>query len=147
MVFFLLEAILCVSHVIFNEKIIFCYLNRVPPNLISAPSTEHTLNSLHGSSPWRRPFGEPPERQKLVHDGCSEPAYDGLYPDCRPSRSTAYTGLHPDGDPSGSLLKDGGSLTLDARSQPIMGYTLMAARAGQPPTRVFTLTATLRRAF
>ena len=50
-----------------------------------------------------------------------------------------------DGDPSGSLLKDGGLLTLDAWSQLIMGYTLMAARAGQLPIRVFTLTLTLRR--
>ena len=33
---------------------------------------------------------------------------------------------------------------LAAWSKRIMGYTLMAARVGQPPTRVFTLTATLR---
>jgi len=56
----------------------------------------------------------------------------------------AYTGLHPDGDSLGSLLKDRGSLTLDAQSQFIMGYTLMVARAGQQPIRVFTLTVTLR---
>ena len=68
----------------------------------------------------------------------------GIYPDGRPSRSMAYTGLHPDGDSLGSLLKDRGSLTLDAQSQFIMGYTLMVARAGQQPIRVFTLTVTLR---
>jgi len=32
---------------------------------------------------------------------------------------------------------------LDARSQPMIGYTLMAALAGQLPIRVFTLTVTL----
>ena len=30
---------------------------------------------------------------------------------------------------------------MDAQSQPIMGYTLMATRAGQPPIWVFILTA------
>ena len=38
MKFFSLEAILCVSHIMFNEKIIFCYLNLFHPILISAPS-------------------------------------------------------------------------------------------------------------
>jgi len=40
--------------------------------------------------------------------------------------------------PSGGVLKDGGSPTLDARSQPIMSYTLMIARAGQQPTHGFS---------
>jgi len=66
-----------------------------------------------------------------------------IYPDGRPSRSTAYAGLQPNDDPSGGLQKDGGLSTLDAQSQPIIGYTLMAARASQQPTQVFTLTATL----
>jgi len=87
-----------------------------------------------------------PERQRLAHDGCSEPAYNGIYPDGHPSRSTAYTGLHPDGDPLGGFLKEGGLPTLDAQSQPIVGYNLMAVRAGQPPIRVFTLTVTPRGA-
>jgi len=52
-------------------------------------------------------------------------------------------GLHSDGDSLGGFMKDGGSLTLDAWSQPIMGYTLIAARAGQPSIWVFTLMATL----
>jgi len=42
-----------------------------------------------------------PERRRLTHVGCSEPVYNGIYPDGRPSRSTAYLGLHPDGDLSG----------------------------------------------
>jgi len=73
---------------------------------------------------------------------CSESAYNGTYSDGHPSESTAYTGFPPDGYPSGSLLK-GGSSTWAAQSQPIMGLTLMATRASQQPTRVFTLTATL----
>jgi len=76
-----------------------------------------------------------PERWRLTHVGCSEPAYNWIYLDGRRSRLTAYTGLHPDGDVSGGLLKDGGSATLDARSQPIMGYSLMAA-----PSRSTTYT-------
>ena len=75
-----------------------------------------------------------------------EPAYNRIYPDGRPSKTSAYMGLHPDSDPSESLLKDGGSPTLDARSQPIMGYTLMAVRAGQHPIHVFILMATFRGA-
>jgi len=47
-------------------------------------------------------------------------------------------------DLSGILLKDGGSPMLDARSQPIMGCTLMIVRAGQQPIRVFTLTVTFQ---
>jgi len=84
------------------------------------------------------------ERWRLACVGCSEPAYNGIYPDGRPNKSTSYTGLHPDGDPSGGFLKDGDSPTLDARSQLIMRYTLMATQAGQPPIRVFTLMITLR---
>jgi len=49
-----------------------------------------------------------------------------VHPDGYPSESTAYMGLQPDDDPSEGLLKDRGSPTLDARSQRIMGYTLMA---------------------
>ena len=100
MEFFSLEVILRVSHITFNENIIFCYLNLFYPTLIFALSIT--------------------------------------------SMSTAYMGLHPDGDPSGGVLKDEGSPTLDARSQPIMGYTLMAAQTGQPPIWVFILTPTLR---
>ena len=48
----------------------------------------------------------------------------------------AYTGFHPDGDLSGSLLKDRDSSTSISRSQPIMGYTLMSARADPRPIRV-----------
>jgi len=55
---------------------------------------------------------EPPKKWELAHIGCSERAYNGIYPDVRSSRPTVYTGLHPDGDPSWSLLKDGGSPTL-----------------------------------
>ena len=62
------------------------------------------------------------------------------------SMTTAYIRLHPDGDHSGSFLKYGGSLMLDTWSQPIMGCTLMAARAGQPLIQVFTLMVTLREA-
>jgi len=40
---FSLEAILCVSHVIFNRKIIFCYLNRILPNSNICP--EHWIQS------------------------------------------------------------------------------------------------------
>jgi len=72
--------------------------------------------------------------------GCSEPAYNGIYPDACLSKSTAYMGLHPDGDPSRGFLKDESSSTLDARSQPIIEYTLMVVRAGQLPIYVFTLT-------
>jgi len=97
-----------------------------------------------------------------------EPAYNGIYPDGRPNRSTAYaglhpdgdpsesllkdpskstayTGLHPDGDPSGSLLKDGGSPMSMPQSQPIMGYAMMAARADPRPIRVFIPMPTPRR--
>jgi len=45
-------------------------------------------------------------------------------------------------DPSGSLLKDGGSPTSIPRSQPIMGYTLMAALADPQLIWVFTMMAT-----
>ena len=86
----------------------------------------------------------PPERWRLAHVGCSEPAYNGIYSNGCPNRSTTYTAFYPDDDPSEGLLKDGGLPTLDAQSQPIMGYTLMAVRAGQPPIWVITLMATLR---
>ena len=56
----------------------------------------------------------------------------------------SYTGLHPDGDPLGILLKDGDSPTSIRRIQPIMGYTMMAARADPQPIRVLTLTVTLQ---
>jgi len=46
MKFFSLEAILCVRHVTFNEKIIFCYLNRVPPNPDIRPE-HHAHSQLH----------------------------------------------------------------------------------------------------
>ena len=85
-----------------------------------------------------------PERRKLAHIGCSEPAYNRIYLDGHPSKSTAYMNLHPHGDPSRGFLKDGGLLMLDACSQLIKGYTLIVARAGQLPIWVFTLTATLR---
>ena len=59
-----------------------------------------------------------------------------IYHDGRPSRSTTYKDLQPDGDPSMAFLKDGGSPILDAWSQPITGYTLVTARAGQTPIRL-----------
>jgi len=62
---------------------------------------------------------------------CSESAYNGIYPNSCPSKSTAYTGPRPDGDHSESHLKDGNSPMSDARSQPTMGLTLMAARVSQ----------------
>ena len=74
----------------------------------------------------------------------SESAYNGIYLDGCLNRSTAYTDLHPDGDYSRSFLKDGDSLMLIPRSQPIMGYILMATRANPRPIRVFTLTMTLQ---
>ena len=70
MKFFSLEAILCASHITFNEKIIFCYLNPFHSALISVSSIARILY------------------------------------------------------------------------RPIMGYILIAIRAGQPPIWVFTLTAT-----
>jgi len=78
------------------------------------------------------------------HIDCLESAYNKTYPDGHRSESIVYTSLHPDGYPSGSLQKDGKSRTLTARSQPIMGPTMMATRASQLPTRVFTLTGTPR---
>jgi len=54
-----------------------------------------------------------------------------------------YIDLYPNSDPLKDLLEDEGSLALDARSHPIMGYILMAARVGQSPIWVFTLTVTL----
>jgi len=69
-----------------------------------------------------------PKRQRLAHSECSEPTYNGIYPDGHPRGPTAYMGLHPDDDPSGSPLKDGELPQPDALSQPIMGYPLMAAR-------------------
>jgi len=75
---------------------------------------------------------------------CSKSAYNGIYPDACLSKSTAYMGLHPDGDPSRGFLKDESSRTLNARSQPIIEYTLMVVRAGQPPIQVFTLTGPSR---
>jgi len=61
------------------------------------------------------PFGGLPERWRHAYVGCSEPAYNRIYPDGCPSMSITYMGLHTDGDPSGGFLKDGGSPTLDAR--------------------------------
>jgi len=80
-----------------------------------------------------------------ARNDCSELAYNGIYLDGLPSKSTAYPDLHLDDDPSESLLKVGGLPTLTVQSQPIMGYTLMATRGDQQPIRVFTLTVTLRR--
>jgi len=51
-------------------------------------------------------------------------AYISSYPDDHPSELTAYTGPYPDSYLLGSLLKDGGSPTLAARSQPVLGPTL-----------------------
>jgi len=85
---------------------------------------------------------ESPKRWRLAHVGCSEPVYNKIFSDGCPSKPTTYTGLHPDGDPSGSLLKDGGSSTLDAQSQSIRGYTLIATLVDQQPIRIFTLMAT-----
>ena len=87
---------------------------------------------------------ESPERWRLARVDPSEPAYNGIYPNGRPSRSTVYTSFNPDGDPLESLLKDGGSPASILKSQPIIGYTLMALRANPWPIRVFTLTVTLQ---
>jgi len=44
------------------------------------------------------PLREPLERWRLTRVDLSEPAYNGIYPDGHPSRSTAYRGpLHRDG--------------------------------------------------
>jgi len=59
-------------------------------------------------------FQGAPERWRLAYVGCM--AYNGIYPNGCPSRSTTYMGLHHDGDTSGDLLKDRGSPMLDARS-------------------------------
>jgi len=45
-------------------------------------------------------------------------AYNGIYTAGHLSESIAYTRLHPDDDPSGSLMTDGDSPTLTARSKP-----------------------------
>jgi len=45
----------------------------------------------------------PPERWRLAHVGCFEPAYNEIYPDGYLSKSTAYTGLYPNDDSLGSL--------------------------------------------
>ena len=72
----------------------------------------YTLMAARADQPPIRVFTltvthrEPPERRRFAHVDLSETAYNGIYPDGRPSRSTAYMGFHPNGDPSGSLLKD-----------------------------------------
>jgi len=62
------------------------------------------------------------------------------------SESTAYIGFYPDSYPSGSPLKDGGSPTMTARSQPKQVFTLTAARVSQQPISGPTLTAIPRGA-
>ena len=89
----------CVSHVTFNQKIIFCYLDSVSPK----PNTCFEQNAKSplaymGLHPDGDPSGLRP-RWMLVHIGCLEPTYNGIYPDGCLSRTTAYTGLYPDGDP------------------------------------------------
>ena len=54
------------------------------------------------------------------------PEHDKLF-------SSLY-GSYPNGHPSGSLLKDGDSTTMTARSQPIRVFTLIATQVSQPPT-------------
>ena len=101
---FSLEVILCVSHVTFNENIIFCYLICVsPPHDICLEYRTHSQLLIQVFT-VTAPLGD---LWRLTHVGCSELAYNGIYPDGHPSRSTTYTGLYPDGDSSGSPLKDG----------------------------------------
>jgi len=73
---------------------------------------------------------------------CSEPTYNGIYPDGCLSSLADYMGLHHNGNSSGSLLKDGSLLIHDVRSQSIIGYTSMAARAVSQLIWVFTVMAT-----
>ena len=54
---FPIEAILCVSHVTFNERIMFCYLNYVLANSNICPRTEHIHCSLNGVHPDGDPSG------------------------------------------------------------------------------------------
>ena len=58
MKFFSLEAVLCVSHIMLNEKIIFYHLNLFHSSLISAPSIAHIVNRLYGSSSYGDPLGD-----------------------------------------------------------------------------------------
>ena len=113
----------------------FCYLNRVSSNSDICPKYQAHSQQPIRVSPWQWFFAEPPERWKLAHVGCSEPAYNGIYPDGRLSRPTAYTSFHPGGNSSKSILKDRGSPMSDVRSQLIIRYTLTAYTS-------FTLTAT-----
>jgi len=78
---FSLEAILCVNHITSNEKITFCYLK-----FSYLPRSPCILSATYiGSLAWRLPPREPPERWRLAHIDCSEPAYNGTYPDGHPS--------------------------------------------------------------
>ena len=76
-----------------------------------------------------------PETWGLTHNDYSESIYNKIYLDVRPSESTIYTGPTLTAI-SGSPMKDRDSPTMTARNQPIMGYTLMAARVSQQPIRV-----------
>ena len=126
MKFFSLEAILCVSHITFNEKIIFLLSQSIPSKSSICPKHHaHSLPPIWVFTLTTTLRGLP-ERWRLAHIGCSKLAYNGIYPDGRPSRPTAYTGEAPDSDSAGSLLKNRSSPTSDARSQPIMGYTLIS---------------------
>jgi len=56
-----------------------------------------------------------PERRRFIHVGGSELAYNEIYLDGRPSRTTAYTGLHPNSVPSWGIPKYLDLLTLTTR--------------------------------
>jgi len=105
------------------------------PNTQSQPIIGYTLMAaqqscgLYGSSPWWRSLGEFLKDRGSPHAGCSELTYTEIYLDGCLSSLADYTGLHHDGDSLGSLLKDGGLLMHDVRSQVIIGYTSMAVQA------------------
>ena len=56
-----LEAILCVSHVTFNEKIMFCYLNRVSLKSDICPDHQaHSLQPILGYTLMAATVDQPP---------------------------------------------------------------------------------------
>jgi len=54
---FSLEAILCLSHVTFNKKTIFCYLNRISPNSDFCPEYRALSTVYTGLHPDGDPSG------------------------------------------------------------------------------------------
>ena len=101
----LFEVILCVSHIMFNEKIIFYHLSLLSNSDIFPDHSMHCQPSIRVFTLTVALWGLP-ERWRFTQVGCLEPAYNKIYPDGCPSRSTAYTGLNVNDDPSWGFLKD-----------------------------------------